>query len=333
MSNPRFLQVDVFSERAGGGNPLGVVFGADAWSHGDMQRFAAWTNLVETTFVLAPTRAEASYRLRIFTPTKEIPFAGHPTVGSAHAALEIGHVDVRDGMLVQECGAGLLPIRVEGAGADRRLYVQAPAARILREGGDAALLGVLDGLPLGALAPAFVEGGRRWWIAELAREADLRTWQPDHAAIRALALASDCLGLCVFARAAVDGERKTSASAVRASGTTTARAAQMHMTVAESGAASVATAPATGYQIAVRAFPAGVGIVEDPASGAANGLIAAYIAQREANGELARGYRVSQGREIGHDATIDIRIDADGSVWVGGRSWTIIDGMLARRIG
>jgi PhzF family phenazine biosynthesis protein len=93
------------------------------------------------------------------------------------------------------------------------------------------------------------------------------------------------------------------------------------------------------YQLVVRAFPAGVGIVEDPASGAANGLIAAYIAEREATGELARGYRVSQGREIGHDATIEVRIDerpdtrTAGAVWVGGRSWTVIEGVVARRIG
>ena len=126
----RFLQIDVFAERAGGGNPLGVVFGADAWSDADMQRFAAWTNLVETTFVLAPSDARASYRLRIFTPSKEIPFAGHPTIGSAHAALEIGRVVACDDGLIQECGAGLLPIRVEGEGAFRRLYVQAPAARV-----------------------------------------------------------------------------------------------------------------------------------------------------------------------------------------------------------
>jgi PhzF family phenazine biosynthesis protein len=301
MTNPRYLQVDVFAERAGGGNPLGVVFGADAWSADDMQRFAAWTNLVETTFVLAPSSAEASYRLRIFTPAKEIPFAGHPTVGSAHAVLESGYVSARDGVLLQECAAGLLPIRVVGAGDERRLFVQAPVARILREGADAALRLALGDLECGALPPAFVEGGRRWWLAELAHESDLRAWRPDHAAIRALAHASDSLGLCVFARAAA--------------------------------------ANAADYQLAVRAFPAGVGIVEDPASGAANGLIAAYIAQRDVGGALARGYRVSQGREIGHDATIDVRIDASGerggedAIWVGGRSWTLIDGKIARRIG
>ncbi|HEY8012199.1 MAG TPA: PhzF family phenazine biosynthesis protein [Rudaea sp.] len=303
MSSLRYLQVDVFAERAGGGNPLGVVFGADAWSDQDMQRFAAWTNLVETTFVLAPAEQAASYRLRIFTPAKEIPFAGHPTIGSAHAALEIGHVAPRDGLLIQECAAGLLPIRVEGEAAARQLYVQAPAARILREGADDPLLRTVIGdAPLGVLPPAFVEGGRRWWLAEFASESALRAWRPDHAAIAALARAGDSLGLCCFARAHAHEEKSSARSAAR------------------------------DCQLVVRAFPAGVGIVEDPASGAANGLIAAYIAQREPQGALARGYRVSQGREMGHDATIDIRIEADGAVWVGGRSHTIIDGRVLQRI-
>jgi PhzF family phenazine biosynthesis protein len=326
MSELRYLQVDVFAERVGGGNPLGVVFGADAWSSDDMQRFAAWTNLVETTFVLASSYPGASYRLRIFTPAREIPFAGHPTVGSAHAVLESGHVAARDGTLLQECGAGLLPIRVEGDGAERRIYVQAPAARILREGSDDALRAVLGTLPLGALPPAFVEGGRRWWLAELAHESDLRAWHPDHPAIKALATASDSLGLCVFARVAREDrtERPAGAACEEGDGIIPARAD--------------GDDAAAAYQLVVRAFPAGVGIVEDPASGAANGLIAAYIAEREATGELARGYRVSQGREIGHDATIEVRIDesrvggAAGAVWVGGRSWTVIEGIVARRI-
>jgi PhzF family phenazine biosynthesis protein len=84
----------------------------------------------------------------------------------------------------------------------------------------------------------------------------------------------------------------------------------------------------TSYQLVVRAFPAGVGIVEDPASGAANGLIAAWIAMREPEGVLAHGYRVSQGREMGHDAAISLRIDNDGSVWVGGRTHTVTDRTL-----
>ncbi|MEP7043041.1 MAG: PhzF family phenazine biosynthesis protein [Dokdonella sp.] len=290
MTLSHYLQLDVFCARAGGGNPLGVVIGADDWEGADMQRFAAWTNLVETTFVLKPTLPTASYRLRIFTPTKEIPFAGHPTIGSAHAVLETAYATAHDGLLLQECMAGLLPIRVEGAAEERRLFVQAPAARVVREGVhvEPILSYLLRGIALGALPPACVEGGRRWWVAEFASEAALRGWKPDHASIGTLARETDTLGLCAFARSTN-----------------------------------------SAYDLVVRAFPAGVGIIEDPASGAANGLIAAWIALREPNGPLARGYRVSQGREIGRDASITIRIDTGGTgsnVWVGGQTHTVISG-------
>src|SRR3954447_19364887 len=105
MSKFHYLQLDVFPARRGGGNPLGVVADARGWSDVDMQAFAAWTGLVETTFLLPASSAAASYRLRIFTPTREIPFAGHPTIGSAFAALATGYVRQVKGMLVQECAA------------------------------------------------------------------------------------------------------------------------------------------------------------------------------------------------------------------------------------
>lgn len=290
MPTLRYLQLDVFPASPGGGNPLGVVLGADTWNDTQMQRFAAWTDLVETTFLLPPTQAGADYRLRIFTPTREIPFAGHPTVGSAHVALDTGLVRPNDGRLMQECGAGLLPIEVRDGKdvARREIFVQAPRSQVLGEGTQAEprLRALLDGIALGALPPAFIEGGRRWWLAEFAHEADLRAWRPDHAAIAALAQDSDSLGLCAFARA---------------------------------------TQP--DYDLVVRAFPAGVGLVEDPASGAANGLIAAYLAMREPRGSLALGYRVSQGREMGKDACIIVRIDG-AQVWVGGRTHTVLDGAL-----
>lgn len=287
MSSTPYQQLDVFTDRAGGGNPLGVVLNADAWSSVDMQRFAAWTDLVETTFLLTPSTPTASYRVRIFTPTKEIPFAGHPSIGSAHAALESGLI-ATGGRLVQECAAGLLPILVEGEGKTRRLFVQAPRASILQQGMQAEpiLKPLLAGVSLGALPPALIEGGRRWWMAEFADEQNVRNWQPDHQKIAQLAAASQGLGLCVFARCAND------------------------------------------FDLVVRAFPAGVGIVEDPASGAANGLIAAYIAQSEPNGPLASGYSVSQGREMGHDARILLRMDADGAVWVGGQTHTVLRGSV-----
>jgi PhzF family phenazine biosynthesis protein len=289
----RYVQLDVFPARPGGGNPLGVVLDAHGWSDADMQRFATWTNLVETTFVLPAAAANASYRLRIFTPDREIPFAGHPTIGSAHAVLETGIASAKGGLLVQECGAGLLPIRVEGEDLAQRLFVQAPEAHVLQVGAEREplLQSLLAGVTPGRLPPAFIEGGRRWWVAEFADEAVLRAWRPEHAAIAALARASNSLGLCIFARSAQ-----------------------------------------ADHDLAVRAFPAGVGIVEDPASGAANGLIAAWIARREPEGALARGYRVSQGREIGRDASILLRIEggAEPTVWVGGATRTVIRGNVER---
>jgi PhzF family phenazine biosynthesis protein len=288
MASFRYLHLDVFAATPGGGNHLGVVIGANDWGAEAMQRFARWTALVETTFLLAPTDPKASYRVRIFTPHKEIPFAGHPSIGSAHAALACGLVTPRDGLLWQECGAGVLPIRIEGSGTNRELLLQSPGERVLETGCDAhpLLSATLAGIELGALPPALVDGGRRWWLAEVADEASLRAWRPDHAAIGALAQASDSMGLCAFARSSHPD-----------------------------------------YQLVVRAFPAGVGIVEDPASGAANGLIAAYIVHAEPDGKLARGYQVSQGREIGHDARLIVHIN-DKAIWVGGRSHTVIDGTL-----
>lgn len=288
MNPIRYLHLDVFAASHGGGNHLGVVTDARGWSEARMQRFARWTDLVETTFLLPPTDPRASYRVRIFTPHKEIPFAGHPSIGSAHAVLACGLAAPVDGLLWQECGAGVLPIRVEGAGVDQRLLLQSPGERVLETGHDAhpLLAAALGGIGTGALPPALVDGGRRWWLAELASEAALRAWQPDHGAIGALAKASDSMGLCAFARSAHPD-----------------------------------------YQLVVRAFPAGVGIVEDPASGAANGLIAAYIAQAEPHGPLAGGYTVSQGREIGHDACLVAHV-VDGAVWIGGRTHVIIDGSL-----
>lgn len=284
---PRFLQLDVFCDRPGGGNPLGVVIGASDWSSERMQALAAWTDLVETTFLLPPADPQASYRLRIFTPSREIPFAGHPSIGSARAALAAGFVTPIDGQLLQECGAGLIPIRIEGAADDPQLFLRSPEARVVARGlqADPQLAFVLGDRRLGALGIAQVDGGRRWWMAELADEAQVRSWHPNHDAIAALARASDCVGLCVFARC-IDQP----------------------------------------WQLVVRAFPGGVGIIEDPASGAANGLIAAFIAQCEAKGDLARGYRVSQGREIGKDARIEVRIDPDGANWVGGKAAIVVRG-------
>ena len=110
----RFTQVDVFTDRFLLGNPVAVVHDADAMTEQDMAAFARWTNLSETTFLMAPTNPSADYRVRIFTTDRELPFAGHPTLGSARAWLGAGGVPRREGVLVQECGIGLVELREVG---------------------------------------------------------------------------------------------------------------------------------------------------------------------------------------------------------------------------
>lgn len=106
-----FRQVDVFTTTPYAGNPVAVVLDAEGISSEEMQRFAHWTNLSETTFVLPPSAEGADYHVRIFTPVTELPFAGHPTLGTAHAWLEAGGEPARDGVVVQQCAAGLVAVR------------------------------------------------------------------------------------------------------------------------------------------------------------------------------------------------------------------------------
>src|SRR6478736_8566311 len=199
MPSPRrFLQLDVFSDRPGAGNPLAVILDADDLSTEDMQALANWTNLSETVFLLPPTTPEASYRVRIFTPRQELPFAGHPSVGAAHAALDSGLATARDGHLVQECAAGLLPMHVAGPLASRSISVRAPRAQSLDTVPDPATWAAATrGLDLGALPATIIHNGPRWWVLELADEAAVRGMVPDFAAISALTEATGAVGVSV----------------------------------------------------------------------------------------------------------------------------------------
>jgi PhzF family phenazine biosynthesis protein len=125
MQRP-FAQVDVFTTGPGLGNPLAVVLDGSGLATSDMLRFARWTNLSETTFVLPPEDPGADYRVRIFTPDEELPFAGHPTLGSCHAWLEAGGAPADPRCIVQECGAGLIAIRPDG---DRLAFGAPPLLR------------------------------------------------------------------------------------------------------------------------------------------------------------------------------------------------------------
>ena len=124
----RFAQVDVFTDQPYRGNPVAVVLDADGLTDEDMLRFANWTNLSETTFVLPPVTPDADYLVRIFTTAQELPFAGHPTLGTCHAWLGAGDTPAKDDIIVQECGAGLVRLRRDGS----RLAFETPP--LLRSG-------------------------------------------------------------------------------------------------------------------------------------------------------------------------------------------------------
>ena len=181
----RFSQVDVFTDRPLLGNPLAVLHDAAGLSDDAMAAFARWTHLSETTFLLPPTDAQADYRVRIFTPGGELPFAGHPTLGSCHAWLAAGGVPRDAGGVVQQCGVGLVRIRRDGV----RLAFAAPPCR--REVVDEPLLAAVCaalGLARGQVrAASWLDNGPRWLGLLTDDAAEVRALQPDHAALRGLA--------------------------------------------------------------------------------------------------------------------------------------------------
>jgi PhzF family phenazine biosynthesis protein len=179
-----FRQVDVFSATPLRGNALAVVVGADGLSDATMAAFANWTNLAETTFLLRPTRPDADYRVRIFTPDQELPFAGHPTLGSCHVWLETGGAP-RGDEVIQECGVGLVRVRRDGT----RLAFAAPSLR--RSGPlDAALLDrVTHGLgvaPDAVVASSWLDNGPHWIGVALRTRAEVLALRPDAAALDGL---------------------------------------------------------------------------------------------------------------------------------------------------
>jgi PhzF family phenazine biosynthesis protein len=199
MSTYRFKQVDAFTSRPLYGNPVAVVLGADDLEDEQMQRIANWTNLSETTFVLKPTIPGPAYRLRIFTPAHELPFAGHPTIGSCHAVLEAGIVAPQDGRLVQECGAGNLPMRVEGDGAERRIWVEAPEAKLVGEYPELAedLSRALRSRIAESPAPTAFRNGPNWLFVRFETESHVAALKPDMSAL--VKLSPTVTGVAAFA--------------------------------------------------------------------------------------------------------------------------------------
>jgi PhzF family phenazine biosynthesis protein len=278
MSRRAFKQVDVFTSVALLGNPVAVVLDASGMTDAEMQAFANWTNLSETTFVLPPSQAGADYAVRIFTPRNELVFAGHPTLGTAHAVIEAGIAEPKDGKIIQQCKLGLIEVSV----GDTGLSLKMPPNKVTPAPDPAALAAALDGVNFGKGAPQVVDVGPHWVIAELDTVEAVETLTPDLPALAVYDRTHHTTGITLFA---VAGDN----------------------------------------EIVVRTFAPLDGITEDPVCGSGNGALAAY---RLHNGAIKDGdqYIASQGRQVGRDGRVYVRIEGQ-DIHIGGDCVTCIDGI------
>ncbi|WP_311224192.1 MULTISPECIES: PhzF family phenazine biosynthesis protein [unclassified Acidovorax] len=295
MRQRSFKQVDVFTQQPYLGNPLAVVLDGTDLSVEAMQHFTNWTNLSEATFLLPPTEAGAAagadYRVRIFCPGRELPFAGHPTLGSCHAWLEAGGQPRMPGRVVQECGVGLVTLRQD----DNRLAFAAPP---LLRGGPLEELDVeriARGLGVqrnDIVAHAWCDNGPNWRGVMLATAEQVLSLRPDPAVLGGLDIG-------------VVGPRGKVG------------------VIGPHGADSAADNDDIAFE--VRAFfPGNNGLAEDPVTGSLNAalaqwLIGAHLAPPQ--------YIVSQGTALGRAGRVHIEQDGD-TIWVGGGSVTCVDGQV-----
>jgi PhzF family phenazine biosynthesis protein len=283
--------VDVFSFRSLLGNPVAVVMDAENLTADAMQAVARWTNLSETTFVLPPTTADADYRLRIFTPRSELPFAGHPTLGSAHAILEAGRVAPRRiGRLIQECGIGLVELTIEARSEGRELTFRLPPAKLepLHTTDMAELERILGCKVDLKTAPGIVNVGAIWIVVQLIDAASVLDLRPDLPRLAELERRLGVTGLTVF------GAREHGDDAA----------------------------------IEVRTFAPSCGVEEDPVCGSGNGSVAVFQWQRGLLPPGGADYVAAQGRCVGRDGRVKVSVDANGVVSVGGSCVTSVEGSL-----
>lgn len=296
LRSVRFKQVDVFTSRPFKGNPLAVVFDADGLDTAQMQGIARWTNLSETAFLLAPTDARADYRVRIFTTQGELPFAGHPTLGTAHAFLDSGRTPKTPGRLVQECAAGLIELagrRADGNTddtADTWAFAAPPAKMTpLPESQYDALRAALrsDAIDFSA-TPYGVDNGAPWLVVRLSSAQAVLALDIDYDALATVAAGVGAQGLAAYG----------------AHGTND---------------------PAT---FEVRCLMTGLGKGEDPVTGSANAAIAMLLAQQDRR--PGGRYTVRQGTAMGRDGRVFVDYDdAAAKIWIGGASLTVVDGTIA----
>jgi PhzF family phenazine biosynthesis protein len=286
----QFKQVDVFTSVPFKGNPLAVIFDAEGLSTERMQAIARWTNLSETAFLLPPTDTRADYRVRIFTTAVELPFAGHPTLGSAHALIDAGFTPKSPGRLVQECGVGLVMLAERGGG---EWAFAAPPASIapLTGAQHSRLAAALAPAELDAAAPpAAVNNGAPWLVVRVRDAAQclaLSLQDEARATVRRLVEDVGAHGIAVYGPHAPGG-------------------------------------PAT---FELRTILLGAENIEDPVTGSANAALATLLTEQGKRPGPA--YTVRQGTALGRDGRVSVTYDdrmSGSPVWIGGRSVTVIDG-------
>jgi PhzF family phenazine biosynthesis protein len=343
MRSRRFQQVDVFTESPYLGNPLAVVLDGDGLSTEQMQHFAAWTQLSETTFVLPPTHADADYRVRIFTPGAELPFAGHPTLGTCAAWRHTGGRPRDPDLIVQECAVGLVRIRREAAttsaaaspdsGAEPRYAFAAPplqrstiSAELLADVCAALGLRTSD-----VHAAQLLDNGPQWLGLLLDSPEAVLALEPDHPALKRLGVKVGVVGISgygIFPQTDRPGSAPSlgliarSSREARAFGSSTSTSTPMPTPTT----ADTATAAGTGeVLVEVRAFAAPVGINEDPVTGSLNASLAQWLIPE---GHLPDHYVATQGTRLNRRGQVRIARDAAGQVWVGGGVVVCVDGTV-----
>lgn len=289
MKNRKYKVVDVFTAEPLLGNPVAVVLDAEGLDTVEMQRIASWTNLSETTFLLPPTSDKADYCLRIFTPRSELPFAGHPTLGSAHAALEAGLVHPRNGKFVQECKVGLVELSATGEGLNRQLMFNLPPVVIKDlQPDDVDELEAILGHPIvRSAAPAIVNVGAIWVVAQMSDVDSLLNLKPDFA-----------------------------------------RSAKFEQRLGVTGLSIYAPYISGKTDLEVRSFAPSCSVNEDPVCGSGNGSIAAFRRARGLLASGESGYLSAQGQCVGRDGRISIQYVGNDQIIIGGACVTSVDGTL-----
>lgn len=312
MKTRPFKQVDVFTSQPYYGNPLAVVLDGSGLDGAAMQRFAHWTNLSETTFVLPPEDPSADYRVRIFTPGGELPFAGHPTLGTCHAWLQAGGQPKRRDVIVQQCQVGLVPIRLEHhTDGARQAFAAPPLKRSAPSPVVLAQIAAALGLKAQHIVAAQMLDNGPVWLGLLLDSADtVQQLEADHLALKKIGLKVGVAGAHTAQAAPVLIARKN-------------REAR-----AFDGDTQPARAEAISADFEVRGFAAPIGINEDPVTGSLNASLAQWLM---ADGHAADHYTVAQGTCLGRAGRVYLsRETTDGAtqVWVGGQSVTCIEGSV-----